>query len=60
MKTKTDKAFNEMAVAIGKYIKAMGGEAMVVGGIEIEQGLRKFNYTLRIGITGKQPTKGNL
>ena len=40
----------------------MGGSALVVSGVSIEEDLGglKYNYTLRIGITGKKPTKKNL
>jgi hypothetical protein len=56
------QAFNAMALAIEKYISAMGGSALVVGGVSIEKdpnGL-KLNYTLRVGITGNMPTKRNV
>jgi len=57
--TAEEKAFDKMARAIGEYIKAMGGSAVVVGGTSIEQH-EKFKYTLRVDVTGKPPTQRNL
>ena len=55
------KEFDAMAVAIGKYIKAIGGTAVVVGGVKVGQewGSAKYNYFIQIGITGKMPEKKN-
>lgn len=51
-------AFYTIAVAVAKYIKIMGGTALIVGGVGIGQdiGAKKFNYFIRIDITGKKPT----
>lgn len=57
---KETKAFDKMARAIGEYIKAMGGLAVVVDGVSIEEGNLESKYTLRVGIVGKKPTKKNL
>ena len=61
-KKKEVKAFEGLANALAKYIAAMGGKAVVVGGVSIEQsiGARKFNYVVRISVTGKVPTKRNV
>lgn len=59
---KNNKAFDEMANAIANYIKSMGGTAVVVGSVGMgkEVGALKFNYFIKINITGKMPTKKNL
>lgn len=62
MKKPGEKEFEAMAVAIGKYIKAMGGNAVLVGGVSIGQNpdALKYNYFIKVGITGKKPSKTNL
>lgn len=54
-----EKEFSELAQAVGTYIKAMGGTALVVGGISLEHDAKslKNNFVLRIHFTGKAPTK---
>lgn len=54
---KTKKAFDNMAMAISEYLKAMGGSAVVVGGVSVEEGNLKNKFTLRVGIVGKKPIK---
>lgn len=43
--------------AIAEYIKEAGGNAIVLGGIEImkKPGDLKYNYTFCVKITGKSP-----
>lgn len=55
-----DRAFDAMAEAIGRYIKAMGGAAVVVGGVGIGQkpGARKYNYFIQVDFTGTPPSWG--
>ena len=59
MKKEIKDNFTPFAKAVAKYIKSMGGSAVVVGGVQIEQefGSLKYNYFIRIGITGIKPTK---
>lgn len=59
---KSGAAFDKMAIAIGEYIKTMGGTAVVVGGVSIGQeiGSLRHNYFIKVGITGSIPTKTNL
>lgn len=61
-KEKEAEAFDVMAKAIIKYVEAMGGTALVVGGVSIgqEPGALKYNYFIQVNITGKKPTKKNL
>lgn len=60
MKKKSNRPeFDKMCMAIAEYIKSMGGSAVVVGNVGIGQevGALKFNYFIKVGITGKIPTK---
>ncbi len=59
---KSASAFDKMALAIAKYIETMDGTAVIVGGVGIGQDIaaRKFNYFIKVGITGKMPTKKNV
>ena len=45
--------------ALAKYIKSIGGSAVLVGGISIGQewDWAKYNYFVRIKVTGKIPPK---
>lgn len=58
----SERAFEKMAIAIAKYIKTMGGTAVIVGGVGVgkEIDALKHNYFIKIGITGKMPTEKNL
>lgn len=56
-KASTQKEFDAMARAVARYIKAMGGHAVVIGGVGVqERPPLKMNYTLHIDFTGKPPT----
>ncbi len=57
MTIKKKDNFTTFAKAIAKYIKSIGGSALVVGGVKIGQefGALKYNYYIQIGITGKPP-----
>ena len=54
-----EKEFEGMAHALARYIKGLGGTAVVVGGVSVGKhiGAREFNYFVQIDITGKMPTK---
>lgn len=58
MKKEKDN-FTPLAKAIDKYIRSIGGTAVVIGDVKIGQevGSLKFNYFIQVGITGKKPTK---
>lgn len=47
-------AFNDMADAIGKYLKSIGWSALVVGRPRIQQQplAREFNYEFVVDFTG--------
>lgn len=53
------KAFDKMAKAVAAYVKSMGGSAVVVGpiGMGRDSDELRFNYYLKVHITGVQPTK---
>ena len=55
----TDAAFDSMARALGRYIKCLGGSALVVSGTGVGKnpGSLKYNYFIQFDITGKMPTK---
>lgn len=57
MKKKDQKAFDDMARALGKYIETMGGSASLVGSVSIGQTLKahKYTYFIQIDIIGKKP-----
>lgn len=53
---KNDPAHNLQAAAT-HWIKAHGGNAIVIGGIEVQQwpGDGEFNYRVAVRVTGKKP-----
>ena len=52
-----DRAFDNMARAIARYIKGICGSAAVGGVVKIgkEPNSLKYNYFIQVGITGKLP-----
>lgn len=52
-----NKEFRAMADSIAKYIEGRGGSAIVIGGVKVgkEFGALRYNYFIKIAITGKMP-----
>ena len=59
MTTKQDKACDRLYKAVAAYIEAIGGKAVVIGGVEIQQWPedRKMTFRLAVKITGRKPVK---
>lgn len=47
---------DDFCKAVGQYIKANGGNAVVVGGVAVETQSGKFNYRLIVDFMGRPPT----
>ena len=54
---KNDPAHN-VYVAVQRFIKANGGTAVVMGGIEVQaESAESFNYKIAVSVSGRRPTK---
>lgn len=53
-------SITKMYKAIAKYVKDMGGSAIILGGVSLQRTTSKTRYTLCVEIVGKRPTKKNL
>lgn len=51
---KHDPSHNLIAAAT-HFIRANGGRAVVIGGIEVQAGSLAYNFKLAVGFTGKPP-----
>lgn len=61
MKFKKNDHAHNLLVAVGNWVKANGGEAVVAGGIEIQKWPEDVDFKFRVAVkcTGRQPTIGN-
>ena len=54
---KAEKAGERLCAAVAAWVKALGGRAVVVGGISVQQWPDEptLNFTVAVKVTGKKP-----
>ena len=55
MNKKQEKALSRMHVAVGKWVEAMGGTALIAGDVQVQKADRPINFYVAVKITGRWP-----